>query len=101
MVNQLAKFLPRLAEAGEPLRCLLKKDQEWFWDAPQEKAFRQIKDMLISTEVLAHYDTNKDSIVSTDACQYGIGAVLLQVDEQGRRRPVAYASRSLSETEQC
>ena len=87
MVNQLAKFLPNLATINEPLRQLLKKGQQWLWDQPQERAFQAIKDKLTSTDVLAHYDPNKQSIVAADACQDGLGAVLLQVDGSGNRRP--------------
>ena len=43
MVNQLAKFLPNLAKINEPLRQLLRKDQQWLWDKPQEEAFQKIK----------------------------------------------------------
>lgn len=99
MVNQLAKFLPSLASLNEPLRQLLKKDQHWIWDQPQETAFREIKRKLVSTEVLAHYDPNSHSTVAADASQYGLGAVLLQMDKEGNRRPIAYASMSLSDTE--
>ena len=99
MVNQLAKFLPNLATTNEPLRQLLRKEQQWQWDQPQEKAFETIKKKLTSTEVLAHYDPKKHSVVAADACQDGLGAVLLQVDTDGNRRPIAYASRSLTDTE--
>ena len=99
MVNQLAKFLPNLATINEPLRQLLKKGQQWLWDQPQERAFQAIKDKLTSTDVLAHYDPNKQSIIAADACQDGLGAVLLQVDGSGNRRPIAFASRSLNDTE--
>ena len=55
---------------------------------------------MTSTETLAHYDPNRKTIVAADACDYGVGAVLLQANQDGDRRPVYYASRSLSETEQ-
>jgi hypothetical protein len=99
MVNQLAKFLPNLSTLNEPLRQLLKKDQQWLWDQPQEQAFQQIKKLLTSTEVLAHYSPSSPCIVAADASHNGLGAVLLQVDPQGNRRPISYASRSLSDTE--
>ena len=35
-----------------------------------------------------------------NASPYGVGAVLSQIDEQGVERPVAYASRTLSQPEQ-
>ena len=53
----------------------------------------------MSTNVLAHYDPKSPSTIAADASQYGIGAVLLQEDSHGHRRPVSFASRSLSDTE--
>ena len=38
-------------------------------------------------------------IVAADASSVGIGAVLLQIQDGGRRRPVWYACRSIAETE--
>ena len=53
----------------------------------------------MSPGVLAHYDPNRPTIISADASSTGIGAVLIQIQENGERRPICYASRSLSETE--
>ena len=100
MTNQLAKFLPNLSTLNKPLRDLLKKDNAWSWGDAQEKAFNEIKDKLTSTPVLAHYDTRKETIIAADASKYGLGAVLMQIQENGERKPVHYASRSLTETEQ-
>ena len=96
MVNQLAKFLPNLAVINEPLRQLLRKENQWLWGQPQETAFKTLKEKLTSTEVLAHYNTNKPCIVASDASQHGIGAVLLQDDDQGNRRPMLCFSFSNS-----
>jgi len=50
--------------------------------------------MITQTPVLAFYDPTKDLTIENDACKYGLGSVLLQ---QGK--PIAYASRSLSDAE--
>ena len=49
--------------------------------------------------MLAHYDSSKRSVVAADACQDGLGAVLFQTDSSGNRRAIAFASRSLNDTE--
>uniref|UniRef100_A0A3B5QZY7 Gypsy retrotransposon integrase-like protein 1 n=1 Tax=Xiphophorus maculatus TaxID=8083 RepID=A0A3B5QZY7_XIPMA len=100
MVNHLGKFLPHLAEKTRPLRDLLKKSNMWSWGPPQQQAFDAIKTDLTTPPGLALYDPNAETCVSADASSYGLGAVLLQKHADTGWRPVAYASRSLSDTEQ-
>ena len=99
MVNQLAKFIPSLADGNAPLRHLLRKDTTWVWDQPQQSAFEQIKELLTSPPVLAHYEPKRPTVIAADASNTGIGAVLLQTQGDGSRRPVCFISRSLSDAE--
>ena len=48
---------------------------------------------------LAYFDINKNTILITDASDYGAGAVLSQEDKDGTRRMIGAASRSFTETE--
>ena len=57
-----------------------------------------MKQEICSPRVLALYDTAAPTKVSADASAYGLGAVLLQLQNK-LWRPVAFASRALSETE--
>lgn len=60
------------------------------------KAFEKIKSTLISDDVILQYpDFNKEFVLTTDASDYAIGAVLSQND-----RPISFISRTLSETEE-
>ena len=54
---------------------------------------------MASEQVLALYDPRKQTMVSSDASSFGLGAVLMQKQPSGEMRPVAYASRSMTETE--
>ena len=99
MVNQLGKFVPGLADITAPLRQLLCKDSAWYWDEAQQTAFQQVKEKLASPEILAHYNPNRQTVIAADASSTGLGAVLLQTQDNGQRRPICYISRSLSDAE--
>src|SRR5277367_1711842 len=99
MVNHLGEFIPNLAELTLPIRDLLKQKNSWIWDQPHKEAHKKIKKSLSSTPVLALYDPNCETAVSADASCAGIGATLTQKQGNGDWKPVAYASRSLTETE--
>ena len=100
MANQMTKFTPNLAGVTKPLRDLLSSKSQWVWDPPQEEAFTKVKHILSSDPVLALFDPNLDTLVSSDASSFGLGAVLQQKQSNGTRRPVAYASRAMTSTEQ-
>ena len=99
MANQLGKFIPNLSTVTQPLRDLLQKKNQWTWGESQQRAFDLVKDELSKTPVLALYDPNREKMVSADASSYGLRAVLRQ-KTNGTLRPVAYASRAMTPTEQ-
>lgn len=79
---------------------LLQKDVKWEWDKNCEAAFLKIKSLLVSSEVLVHFDPNLELKLTVDASSYGVGAILSHVIAPGNEKPVAYASRTLSRSEQ-
>ena len=97
-VTQLGKFSQNLEDLTQPLRQLLSKQSAWLWGAHQERAFKSVKEELAKPTTLAHYDPQAPARVSADASSYGLGAVLMQrVDLKWK--PVAYTSRTMTETE--
>lgn len=97
-LNFLTKAIPNRSTTLEPLYSLLKKDRIYTWDYPQEKAFRELKVRLTTAPVLAVFDPAKETIITADASAFGIGAALLQRQEDNNIRPIAYVSRSLSDS---
>ena len=96
--NFYANFVPHYADIVEPLRKLLRKEHEWSWSTEQSDAYNRLKQCITSPPVLAHFDPNADTYVTTDASGVALGAQLSQVID-GVEPPVAFASKTLSETE--
>ena len=76
LVNYYGKFLPDLSSVLAPLYSLLQKGTEWKWGADQQTAFAEVKRLLTSDCLLAHYDPDKELLLACDASPYGLGAVL-------------------------
>ena len=94
------RFIPRLADLSAPLRALLQKDAPFLWTEACESSFLQLKRTLQASDLLAHPDFTKPFHLQTDASNVGLGAVLLQSDDNDQLRPIAYISRSLTKAEQ-
>ena len=93
-VNYLSKFLPKLADSMEPIQRLTSKDELWSWIEEQDKAFQEVQMMVTEAPILNYYDPSSPLAIQCDARQKGLGAALLQ-----KQKPVAYASRALTDTE--
>ena len=100
LLNYYGKFIPNLATILHPLNDLLKADRKWEWTQDCSKAFTLAKEQLSSDKVLTHYDPKMPLNLATDASAYGIGAVVSHVFPDGSERPIAFASRTLSPSEQ-
>ena len=100
LLNYYGKFMPNLATTLSPLYSLLRESTRWRWGDKEEKAFEASKKLLLSSQVLTHYNPELQLVLACDASQYGVGAVLSQRYPDGQERPVGYASRILSKAEQ-
>jgi len=74
------------------------KRTPFHWGESQQAAFDTIKNQLINPPVLGYADYTKPFTVHTDASSKGLGAVLYQRQED-KDRVIAYASRSLKQSE--
>ena len=117
-VNYLSKFIPELSSLRSPLQGLVKKDSEYLWTGTHEQAFQRIKSAVCESTLLSYYDKTKPIFIEVDASGQGLGAVLLQgsvsseelkqasqtdgkyLKFRNKLKPIAFASKSLSEAEQ-
>lgn len=95
-------YIRDYSNIASPLTDALRKTEpnEVKWDDVKEKAFCSLKEALTNRPVLAAPDYNRTFIVQCDASDRGVGAVLCQLDERGRERPILFISRKLTGREQ-
>ena len=96
MVNYLQKFSPNLSSVTAPLRELLKEENMFQWrEDVEEKCFKDVKEVLSSPPVLKYFDPDQDFELQCDASEKCFGACVMLGGQ-----PIAYASPSLTSTEQ-
>ena len=100
LASYYRQFIQDFSKIAHPLHQLLKKETEFCWNEEKERAFQALKKKLTTAPVLMYPNYKQKFILATDASKLGVGAILSQIDSEGRERPVAYASRGLSSAEQ-
>ena len=98
LVNYYRRFIKDCSLLAKPLTNLTKK-VPFEWKQEQTECFEKLKKALTTAPVLRSFDSALPVVVTTDASQFAIGAVLEQ-EEDSKKRPVAFASRTLNAAEQ-
>ena len=104
------RFIQHFSQISKPLTELMPvnnkkktkkpvKQKEWIWGIEQQTAFETLKKKLSTSPILSYPDHDKPFEIHTDASSSGLGAILYQ-EQNGLKRVIAYASRSLSKSEQ-
>ena len=99
LASYYRRFIKNFAKIAEPLRELTQKNVAFHWTESREAAMTTLKEKLTTAPVLAFPSFDRPFTVETDASISGVGAVLIQYQEDQKLHPVAYASRSLSAAE--
>ncbi|GBG84591.1 hypothetical protein CBR_g38874 [Chara braunii] len=94
LASYYRKFVPKFSVIAHPLSRLTSKNVAYAWCAKCETAFQALKEALVSHPVLHIADPNLTFVVTTDASQFGIGAVLQQDDGDGLH-PLEYYSKRM------
>ena len=93
------KFIKKFSELARPLNDLLKKDRKFEWTQECQTAFDTLKQRFTEEPVLMMPDQSRPFQIEADASKYASGAVLTQLDSNGDRHPVAFLSKTFTETE--
>ncbi len=85
-----------------PFAGLIKKDAKLIWDDDCEQAFQTVKEALVQPPVLDYPTKDGHFVLSMDASDTGMGAVLEQEQEENRRLVkwvIAYTSKTLNKSQ--
>ena len=85
------RFIPNFTEKVDLLQLLVPKGVEFVWKEEHQEALEKLKNELVNSVTLSFPDYSREFVVTTDASDIGVGAVLSQDG-----RPVAYFSKRLS-----
>ena len=99
LLSYYSKFLPNLSTVLASSYKLLREKERWLWEEVEEQAFEASKKLLLNSQALIHFDPRLQIHLACDASDYGIGAVLSHVLDDGSEQPVEIVSRTLSDTE--
>ena len=100
LLSYYSRFLPNLPNTLASLYRQLRHNVHWKWGDEKRRAFEASKKLLLSSQVLVHFDPQQEVILACDASAYGIGAVLSHKTEDGAEKPIGFASRTLTDTKQ-
>ena len=94
-----AKFVHSYSTRVEPLRRQLRKDAPGFsWTAEMSAALKDVSEAILQSDVLAMFDPELETIVTTDVSDVGLGAFLSQMHPEGEC-VVCFASSTLSQAQ--
>ncbi|KAI4293299.1 hypothetical protein PAPHI01_2573 [Pancytospora philotis] len=97
--NVYRDFIRDMATIAVPLYERTGPHTKFEWSPAMETAFTELKSRLASAVALYHPDYSRRFILETDASDTGIGAVLLQHNDNGKPVPIRLLSRKLSPAE--
>lgn len=98
LVGYYRRFIKDFSKITHPLTSCLKKRNKIVIDQKYIDSFEKCKELLTTAPLLQYPDFDRPFLLTTDASAVALGAVLSQ-GPVGSDKPIAYASRTLSDTE--
>ena len=97
--NFYCRFIYNYSDIVVPLTRLTRKDAPWNFSADCRRSFNSLKEAFTSAPILTHYQPDAPIIVKTNASDYVIAGILSNICPDGKIRPVAFYSRTLTAPE--
>ena len=99
LIGYYRRFIAHFSHLARPLHEFSHKDAPFNWQPKHTQAVDALKKAITAPDCLAIFDPDRKTYLTTDACDYALGAVLAQQYDHGER-PVSFISKALNETQQ-
>lgn len=99
LMGWFREFIKDFAVIAGPLYEALKRKKEFEWTEDMENSYCTLKVSLQKASSLKLPEYEKIFTLKTDASNTGIGAVLMQQNNEGLLVPIQWASKKLTQTE--
>ena len=96
LANFYRRFIPNFADIAAPLTAFTCSRTPFEWEQAQQTAFNALQQALVSPRILDYPQLHDRFVLTTDASDVGLGAVL----STERGSVVEFASRTLTAAEQ-
>ena len=97
LASYYRKFIRGFSQLAKPLTDLTREKIGWQWDKREEQSFLALKAAMATAPVLCLPGFERQFVVTTDASDVAIGAILEQ-DFGSGLQPIAFSSRKLNPT---
>ena len=98
LASYYRKFIKGFSQLAKPMTDLTRDKVAWSWGDAQEHSFMALKVAIATAPILRLPDFERQFIITTDASDVAIGAILEQ-DFGSGLQPIAFSSRKLNPTE--
>ena len=98
LASYYRRFIHGFSQISGPMPELTRSNAQWRWEKAQEESFLDLKIALATAPVLRLPDFDHQFVVTTDASDVAVGAILQQ-DVGNGLQPVVFASRKLQQAE--
>ena len=94
-------WIPNYSQIASSITSTWKKGVEFVWTEECQESFDTLKELGTSAPALMPIDYSCDRaiIISVDPSYMGVGMILSQIDEKGKRRPSRYGSLPFSKVD--
>lgn len=85
MINYYLTFMPNVPSVSRPITSALKSEKGYLLDKWLSRSIEEVKQIFISSNVLAYFDPSKEIKLAVDASPTGIAAVISHVTKEGEK----------------